>query len=45
MSITFEHRVADLRKYLVNRGYKEKFVRDQINKVRELDQDKLLAPR
>ena len=34
MLAAFEHRAADLRKNLVNRGYKEKFVRDQRHRAR-----------
>ena len=44
-SAAFEHRAADLTKYLVYRGYQEKFVRDQINRARLLDREELLAPR
>lgn len=44
-SAAFEHRAADLTKYLVYRGYQEKFVRNQINRARVLDQEELLAPR
>lgn len=44
-SAAFENRAADLQKQLVNRGYKEKFVRDQIHRARVLEREKLLAPR
>ena len=41
----FEKRAADLTKYVVYRGYQEKFVRDQINRARVLEREELLAPR
>lgn len=44
-SAAFENRAADLQKQLVNRGYKENFVRDQIHRARVLEREKLLAPR
>ena len=44
-SAAFEHRAADLRKNLVNRGYKEKIVGEQMHRVRVLDWEELLLPR
>ena len=45
MSAAFEQRAADLTKYLVYRGYQEKFLQDQINRARVLGWEELLAPR
>ena len=45
MVAAFEQRAADLTKFLVYRGYREKFVRDQINRARALDREELLVPR
>ena len=36
----FERRASDLTKFLVYRGYREKFVRDQINRARALDRER-----
>ena len=44
-SEAFEQRAADLTKFLVYRGYREKFVHDQINRARLLDREELLTPR
>ena len=44
-STTFEYRAEDLRKFLVHRGYQEKFVRDQIQRARVLDRNELLVPK
>ena len=44
-STAFEHRAADLKRYLVSRGYQENFVRDQIHRARVIDRGELLAPR
>ena len=44
-SVAFEHRAADLRKFLVNRGYQDKFVQYQIDRARMLDREELLVPR
>ena len=44
-SAAFENRADDLQKHLVNRGYREKFVRDQIHRAQVLHREELLAPR
>ena len=44
-SEAFEQRAADLTKFLVYRGYREKFVHDQINRARLLYRQELFAPR
>ena len=44
-SEAFEQRTADLTKFLVYRGYREKFVHDLVNRARVLDWVELLTPR
>ena len=43
--LPLKHRAADLRKYLVYRGYQEKFFQDQIHRAWVIDREELLAPR